>query len=286
MNKSGHAKAVEAQIRSKMSNSNAQTVVWAFVEGVATAIDGSLGLAGIDSHGGAGISNSVIGLYRSASSSTSLLANPYFTGNGHGDNDASSATANYLKWRKYKSMASTVSGIGGGAASLVTVINVPSVGTNASAFGTTAVHFKQLADMARSSRKTGTVAQWLDLVARLKAIKLTKRSISIVGGTVPLPGLGMATGLIGTAMSTGVKLTLSKACVATALELHWRAYQEQFMSGTALGCGTGAVGPASKIVWELFTKRGISRILGKHDVNAIVKEPAGWMAISDKILLM
>jgi len=74
---------------------------------------------------------------------------------------------------------------------------------------------------------------------------------------------------------------------AVANEIHWRASQEQFLSGTVLGKGTGgAVGPASRIVWELFVKRGMTRILGKYDVDALVSEPAGWHAISDKLLLI
>ena len=59
------------------------------------------------------------------------------------------------------------------------------------------------------------------------------------------------------------------------------------MSGKVLGADTGgSVGPASRIVWELFTKRGITRILGAYDIAAIVNEPAGWMAINDKLLLI
>ena len=37
---------------------------------------------------------------------------------------------------------------------------------------------------------------------------------------------------------------------------------------------------------ELFTRRGATRIFGKYDVDQFVKEPCGWMAISDKILLI
>ena len=149
------------------------------------------------------------------------------------------------------------------------------------------MHLVALAGMARKTRRGGTIADWLEIAIKMKSIKLATRGAGLAGASIPIPAAGITTGLIAAATATGAKLTLSKACVATALEIHWRARQEQFMSGTALRAGTGgSVGPASRIVWELFTKRGITRLLGKYDIDAIVQEPAGWMAISDKLLLI
>ncbi|MCB8881049.1 hypothetical protein ACELLULO517_12455 [Acidisoma cellulosilytica] len=45
-------------------------------------------------------------------------------------------------------------------------------------------------------------------------------------------------------------------------------------------------GPASSIIWEIFTKRGATRLLGRYDVASIIAEPAGWMALADKLLLI
>jgi hypothetical protein len=115
---------------------------------------------------------------------------------------------------------------------------------------------------------------------------MTVRGTSLVGACIPIPAAGLTTGLVAAAVNAGAKLTLSKACIATSLELHWRARQEQFMSGKVLRAGTGKIGPASRIVWELFTKRGVTRILGKYDIDGIVHEPAGWMAINDKLMLI
>ncbi|NPD69847.1 hypothetical protein HN018_22140 (plasmid) [Lichenicola cladoniae] len=50
--------------------------------------------------------------------------------------------------------------------------------------------------------------------------------------------------------------------------------------------GGAAAGPASGIVWEIFTKRGATRAFGPYDIQALVKEPAGWMALADKLLLI
>jgi hypothetical protein len=50
--------------------------------------------------------------------------------------------------------------------------------------------------------------------------------------------------------------------------------------------GAGKVGPASKIMYELFARRGLTRIFGKYDVDRLIQEPTGWMAVSDKLLLI
>ena len=47
-----------------------------------------------------------------------------------------------------------------------------------------------------------------------------------------------------------------------------------------------SAGPASAIFWEIFTKRGATRILGNYDIDALVREPAGWLALGDKLTLI
>ncbi len=50
---------------------------------------------------------------------------------------------------------------------------------------------------------------------------------------------------------------------------------------------TGATaGPASAIFWEIFTKRGATMVFGSYDVAALVREPAGWLALADKLMLI
>ena len=44
--------------------------------------------------------------------------------------------------------------------------------------------------------------------------------------------------------------------------------------------------PASAIMYEIFTKRGITRLFGKYDTAAIMREPSGWLALNDKLMLM
>ncbi len=285
--RSEHAKAVESEIRKKISSNNGDEAIWGFVEGYAAYVDGVLGIAEVASAPFAGIANTVVKALKTARDGHTLIANPYFIGNGQGDDDPSLKTARYLKGRKYKDLGASGASVAGAVASVWTAVDVAGIATHGNACGSTAMHIKKLADMARGSRKTGTVAEWLNLVTKLKVIKLTSRTSSLIGASVPIPAVGMTTGILSAAISAGAKMTLSKACTAAALELHWRAKQEQFISGSVLGKGTGGgVGPASKILWELFTKRGITRILGKHDIASIVNEPAGWMAINDKLMLI
>ena len=130
------------------------------------------------------------------------------------------------------------------------------------------------------------MAQWLELLIRMKMLKATVRGAGLTGSVIPLPAVGITTGVLAALVSTGGKLTYSKACVGTSLELHWRAKQEQFMAGRFGGASGGSVGPASRIIWELFTRRGWFGWFGNYDVAKLVQEPAGWHAINDKLLLI
>lgn len=282
--KSEHARRVAREFQAKLGSSDKETVAWAFVEGVAAVLDGvnQVPIVGPASN----LAKMIVSVAK-GSGANEMLDNPYFIGNGHGEDDPSSVTAKYLKGRMAKGLVGGGASIVGAVGSVWTAVDVAAIGMHTNAVGTTAVHLGVLADMYRKSRKGGTVANWLELVVKMKSIKLTARTTSLVGVCIPIPAAGITTGLIAAAVAAGGKLTLSKACVATSIELHWRAKQEQFMSGKVLKADTGgAVGPASRIVWELFTKRGITRILGKYDIAAIVDEPAGWMAINDKLLLI
>ncbi len=284
--KSYHAKAVAAEIQKKMSSNDGEAV-WGFVEGYSAYVDGILAIGEVSEIPVAGVAVNIAKILQTAKDKEPLLDNPYFVGNGHGENDNSVKTTKYLKHRKYKNLGASTASVAGAVGSAWTAVDVAGIGLHGNAVGSTAAHLKVLADMARRSRKTGTVAQWLDLVIRMKALKMTTRTSSLVGAAIPIPAVGITSGVISAAVATGAKLTLTKACTATAVELHWRAKQEQFMSSVVLGGSTGgSIGPASRIVWELFTKRGMTRLLGKYDIGGIISEPAGWMAIKDKLLLI
>ena len=53
----------------------------------------------------------------------------------------------------------------------------------------------------------------------------------------------------------------------------------------ALGRGD-SVRPASRIYWEIFTKRGMTRAFGCYNISGLVREPAGWLPLADKMMLI
>jgi len=55
---------------------------------------------------------------------------------------------------------------------------------------------------------------------------------------------------------------------------------------TIINKARGKVGPASNIMYEIFSRRGATRIFGKYDVDKIIKDPAGWLALNDKLMLI
>ena len=117
----------------------------------------------------------------------------------------------------------------------------------------------------------------------MKAIKLVSRGGQLVGAAVPLGGVSLGVDIAKAGIDMGVKLTHTKTCLATAADIHWRAYQEQAISG-GLKLGSGAVGPASRMMYEIFKQRGFTKIFGQHDVDKIIKDPAGWLVLNDKLM--
>ena len=102
----------------------------------------------------------------------------------------------------------------------------------------------------------------------------------------PVPAFGLGVGIATTIAKLGIRLTLGKLVARTSMELHWRAYQEQAISGFIGQSSQGAVGPASSMVREIFKRRGLTRIFGKYDSDRFIREPGGWMALNDKLMLI
>jgi hypothetical protein len=157
---------------------------------------------------------------------------------------------------------------------------VGAVAQNVNAIGSTGVHLYKFRSIANRTRQSKTIGGWIDLVIKMKAIKATIRTTQLAGTVIPFPYAGAVAGIVAAAAKLGVKFTMTKLCLALSAELHWRAFQEQAISRKSKD------GPASAIIYELFTRRGATRVFGKYDVDQFVKEPCGWMAISDKILLI
>lgn len=214
-----------------------------------------------------------------------LLPNPSFVSNGH-DGARSPTTRNYLKGRKWKSVGSAAVAIAGAAASSTTLVDVGAIVQHSNATGSTLLHLYELAAIAKNYKQSRTISDWIALLVRVKSLKATTRGAQLVGACIPIPAAGAAVGVFGAAMKLGIKLDLTKVCLGTAAEIHWRAFLEQKISGHVTGSKGGPVGPASRIFHEIFTRRGLTRVFGKYQIDALIQEPCGWMALNDKIMLI
>ena len=123
---------------------------------------------------------------------------------------------------------------------------------------------------------------------KAKGSKLGVRGAGLVGASVPVPAVGLGVSIATTVAKLGIKVTLGKLIMRTSMEVHWRAYQETNLGRSAAGGGVskGPVGPASAMFYEIFTKRGATRIFGKYDTEQLIREPGGWMALNDKLMVM
>jgi hypothetical protein len=221
-----------------------------------------------------------------------LVPNPFFVLNGicAADDDSSDATARYLQGRLGKSLASIGQSLITGSLKAFTVVDPATMVVAGASIGSTIAHTVALAAIARRWRSSTTISAWIDCLLVLKLAKLGHKTLSMVSASIPYMPPGTSTALqalaelptvAGYAESLGAAAAGGAVVKRVAIELHWRAYREHAMARSG-----GAVGPASAILVELFTKRTETRLLGKHDIDAIIREPAGWMAISDKIALL
>ncbi len=188
-------------------------------------------------------------------------------------------TLAYLRQRNKLNLASSGTATAGGAASVVTAVDVVSVGQNGNAVGSTAAHVVNLKKISEQYKNDKVIKAWLDLII---ACKVQKGAIRTAQGVIGLTAFGVGAivcGVVGTAVKAGITLKFSTVCKKLALELHFRAYQE---SRTAASKSK----PATEILNELFARRGFTRIFGQHDISGMIQEPGGWMAIADKLLLI
>ncbi len=253
---------------------------WAVMDVTAAICDGAsdIPIVGI-------VSGAVGALYGAMKDAKpEMVPNPWFIWNGH-DEPSYAYTKKYLRNRNLKNLASGLLGSAGSAGSIATQVDVAGIMIHGNAVASTAMHMIKLKAIGAGYKRSETITSWVDLLMKMKAFKAGIRGTQFAGAAIPIGAIGITTGVIAAGVKLGVKLTQTKACLATASALHWRAYQEQAISGGLLG-KRGQVGPASKILYEIFEKRGATRIFGKYEVDKIIKEPSGWMCVNDKLMLI
>ncbi len=212
----------------------------------------------------------------------SVKSNPWFIANGHeGDSPVTQA---YLFTRSWKAVAGTsVSLVGSLLSHHTGGVNVGSIARHGSSFGTTSAHLLAVKAIANSNKKTETISRWCDVIIRAKAAKAALRGTQLAGAATPVPLVGALVNIAAAAGKLGIKVGLPEMCYLAAIEIHWRAFQEQAIS-VGFSKTSTKVGPASRIFSELFTRRGLTAIGGSYDVASLIREPAGWMALGDKMV--
>jgi hypothetical protein len=214
-------------------------------------------------------------------SDVAVKPNPWFTANGH--EGESPVTQAYLFTRAWKSAAGTgVSLVGSLLSSHTGGVNAGSIARHGSAFGTTSAHLLAVKAIASANKKTETIARWCDVIIRAKAAKAALRGTQLAGAATPVPLVGALVNIAAAAGKLGIKVGLPEMCYLVAIEIHWRAFQEQVIGG-GFSKTSRKIGPASRIFSELFTRRGLTAIGGSYDVSALMREPAGWMVLGDKL---
>ncbi len=279
---------IASTIRAKTTQGGMSGDDMAFVcaDLLAAVVDG---VTGTSFAGGAnGSLQTLVALAKGDGSSRaiSIIPNPWFVNNELHE-APSRFTQKYIKSRGLKGAGGTALSLAGTAASGSTLgINFADVAIHGNATGSTLAHLVKLRAIAGDKKyaQSVTIGAWCSLLIKMKATKTVIRGGQTAAACIPAASLPAA--IASSVAKTGVKLTMTNACYAAAAGIHWRAYQEQAISG-GLGLGTGRkVGPASRMFYELFTRRGATALFGKYDIDNLVKEPGGWMALGDKIVLM
>ena len=212
---------------------------------------------------------------------SSMDPNPLFVWYGFEDS-GHKETLKYLRHRKIMDASSIASGLVGSAAAMVTVVDLGAIAQGLNALGSTGKHLAVYAVMAESFKKSDTLVGWIGLIVKMKLWKATLRGGQMAISLAGLCGTGaIASTLAMLATKFGSQAKLKTVCNFVAMQLHWRAYQEQVLLR-----GANGTGPATRILEELFIRRGLTSKFGDHNYLGLIKEPGGWMAIADKLLLI
>lgn len=207
------------------------------------------------------------------------IPNPCFLANGH--EGASPKTRKYFSGRAWKTLGGGAVSLAGGLGSSVTMVDTGGILKEGNAVITTTGHLLGIKAAGSRFKKSETVTRWVDAMIKAKAAKMGVRGAGLAGASIPIPAVGLTVNIATTVAKLGIKVTLGKLLTRTAMEVHWRAYQELVIGRSQKPCG-----PASAMFFEIFTKRGFTRIFGKYDTVALIREPGGWMALEDKLKLI
>jgi hypothetical protein len=199
------------------------------------------------------------------------VPNPHFVANKI-KGPKNKNTRSYLRSRVGKNFAAGIFKVVGMAAQSHTAVNVATLSLGTQALGLTAAHAAKLLAL-RKKHPNPTFQGYIDLCLKAKSMKAVSRGVEMATACIPGGEIAASIGL--SAANACLKLckvvTLHKAIDRMAQQVHFQAR-----------CGGQS---AKELMQEIFTRRGVM-VLCQYDVPALIEEPAGWMALSDKLQLI
>ena len=208
--------------------------------------------------------------------------NPLFLANGHdATGNHSPNVKKYLRHRKWKKFGGSVVSLVGNVGSIATQVNTSGAAKHARAEIKTIAHIARLNAISKQFKQSQYLTELCNVLLKMKMIKAGARGGALAADLIPV---ALASGLVGASAAVGGAIAVKRQknlVLQTAIQLHWRAYQE--IQLTAI---TGGNGPAMRMVRELF---GQTIRYGEVDwtkADNYIKEPSGWMVIQDKLNLI
>lgn len=200
-------------------------------------------------------------------------------------NAKSPRTERNLLFRRMKGIASAASSIVGSGIALGTqTVNPMDIAKHGVSGTTTAVHLYRFRQLARKVQDGGSLRRHIDLLVELKAVKLGSRGAQLaIAATPGVSGLGLVGTAIGLAHEQLYIRVRKERIMATALALHWQAYRELKLLGAQAKTGYG---PALRLVRELMglgLDVGPMKLHSVEEINALMREPAGYEVIKTKL---
>jgi hypothetical protein len=198
--------------------------------------------------------------------------------NAHAANER---TIRYVRNRAYKqALSADISAAGNLIAWLATHgLNPLAAPVHLHAATTSAVHWHKIKQIGERHRNTAYhhFSEWCDGILRLKRHKQFTRDGQFLARVIPyVPFVGTAINMVATASSLSFRIAHAEAAGMLSIDLHAHAFQE---------LANGQRGPATEIFEELLTRRGAYRLAGGYDIEGLIAEPAGWQALSNKLIM-
>ncbi len=254
--------------------------------GVISSVAGAaMGFTGASDFGSMpGVGTSSISAVKDLFTGSTSTPNPLFWLNGFDEEDSPLVDA-YIRQRTLKKYGGAFFSIAGIAATPFTMgVNPTAISRHASSEAATLIHLYKLAALKKKFSQSDTATGWIDLVVKMKIMKAVSQGAQLAINSLPssIASVGAVASVLGTGTSVATKIatkTMGGTCMMTSFHLHWRAYRELKISPNGRG-------PATLVIKELFSRRHYTLLGGSYDYKGMIKEPGGWYAINDKLLLL